>query len=357
MTMRPYFSLAILLTILSPFAPVKAQDRIDDTITVRTRVVFIDTLVQDKKTGAPVADLTRENFQVLADGKPRPLSYFSRAGEGHLRPLALVLVIDELVGPNAAESLHRSKVLESLSDGLKKLAPEDEVAVMVNIGGTPDPLKMLTELTRDQAKIAEALAAVGNLPKPQPKWYRDELENLLTVVEDIALKRPNSQIVIATLATVLGPIHFSERDKDAARLVRINALYSPLIRNPGNPSIKMKNVPGKMPLPPRPVFDAIGRLVGVDNYAPAHIAERTGGEVQYVRQANDYGAALEKLVSDLAARYNLGFTLKESERDDGREHKLEVKVKTRDSKGKERKLIVRARRGYYLKMRDPSSTK
>ena len=58
-----------------------AQEPKEEIVRVRTRVVFVDTLVQDKKTGAPVADLTRENFEVLADGKPRTLSYFSRAAK------------------------------------------------------------------------------------------------------------------------------------------------------------------------------------------------------------------------------------------------------------------------------------
>jgi hypothetical protein len=319
--------------------------------------VFIDTVVQDKKTGAPVADLTRENFEVLADGKPRALSYFSRAGEGRRRPLALVLIIDELVATNADESLRRSKVLESIGSALRKLAPEDEVAIMVNIGGPTTPLKMLADFTRDQGKVADALAAIGSLSKPQPKWYRDELENVLTVVEQATMKRPDSQIVVVTLTTILGPIRFSERDKFVARLVRVNTLYSPLIRNPGNASIKMKNVPGRMPLPPRPIFDAIGRLVGADNYAPAHIAEQTGGEAQSVKEAEEYGAALEKVIGTLAARYNLGFTLQENEQDDGRMHKLEVRTKVRDTKGKERKLVVRARRGYYTKMPAPLSEK
>src|SRR2546425_968279 len=345
--------LALLFVLMLLCQPVYSQGQTrndEDIVRVRTRVVLVDTLVQDQKTGAPIADLTRESFQVLADGKVRTLSYFSRADEGRRRPLALVLVIDELVTPNADESLRRSKVLESLASALKKLAPEDEVAIMVNIGGAPTPLKMLTDFTRDPAKIAEALAAIGSLAKPQARWYRDELENVLNVVEKATMKRPDSQIVIVTLATVLEPIRVSERDKIATRLVRANAFYSPLIRNPGNATIKMRNVPGKMPLPPRPIFDAIGRLVGTDNYAPAHIAEQTGGEAQSVKQAEDYGAALEKLIGDLAARYNLGFTLKENEQDDGREHKLEVKVKARDANGRERKLIVRARHGYYLKM-------
>src|SRR6266850_2414923 len=142
----------------------------------------------------------------------------------------------------------------------------------------------------------------------------------------------------------------SDRDKVAARFIQANALFSPLIRDAGNGTVKMKHVPGKYPLPPRPIFDAIGRLVGTDIYAPGHVAEQTGGEAIKVQQSEDYGAALEKLIASLAARYNLGFTLKENERDDGRIHKLEVRTKVRDSKGKERKLVVRARRGYYMKI-------
>ena len=149
----------------------------------------------------------------------------------------------------------------------------------------------------------------------------------------------------------------SDRDKIVARLIRANVFFSPLIRDAGNGLVKMKHVPGKYPLPPRPIFDAIGRLVGTDIYAPGHIAEQTGGEATAVHRPEDYGAALEKLIAGLAARYNLGFTLKEDERDDGHMHKLEVKVKARDSSGKERKLVVKARRGYYMKIQEPPAAK
>jgi hypothetical protein len=96
---------------------------------------------------------------------------------------------------------------------------------------------------------------------------------------------------------------------------------------------------------------------GWDSYASQHIAEQTGGEATAVHQPQDYGAALEKLIAGLAARYNLGFTLKENERDDGRMHKLEVRVKARDSGGKEWKLIVKARRGYYMRIQEPPVAK
>ena len=127
------FLLGLVALVCSP-VPNRGQDPKEDIVRVRTLVVFVDTLVKDKKTGAPVADLTSENFEVLADGKLRTLSYFSRAGAGRRRPLALLLVLD-LVARDTGEYLRRAEVLESLSRALKKLSPEDEVAVGASLGG------------------------------------------------------------------------------------------------------------------------------------------------------------------------------------------------------------------------------
>src|SRR5687767_10710420 len=69
-----------------------AQD--EEVVKVKTRVVFLDALVTDKKTKSFAAGLAPENFEVLADGKPRPVSYFTREGDRNRRPLALALVFD-----------------------------------------------------------------------------------------------------------------------------------------------------------------------------------------------------------------------------------------------------------------------
>src|SRR5436190_15159362 len=100
---------------------------VEDVVRVNTRVVFIDTLVRDKKTGAPVTNLSVESFQILDDGKPRNLSYFSREGVTR-RPLALMLVLD--LSTSGILYLEKPEVIERIIAALAKLRPEDEIGVM-----------------------------------------------------------------------------------------------------------------------------------------------------------------------------------------------------------------------------------
>jgi hypothetical protein len=44
----------------------------------------------------------------------------------------------------------------------------------------------------------------------------------------------------------------------------------------------------------------------------------------------------------------LGFALAEDEKDDGRMHELTLRVTAADAKGKQRRLDVSSRRGYYV---------
>ncbi|HEV2762856.1 MAG TPA: hypothetical protein VGV38_07675, partial [Pyrinomonadaceae bacterium] len=66
----------------------------EETVRVQHRVVFLDALVRDKRTNAPVSDLKEEHFEVVADGRARKLSYFTREGDAGRKPLALTLVLD-----------------------------------------------------------------------------------------------------------------------------------------------------------------------------------------------------------------------------------------------------------------------
>ncbi|MGB8508857.1 MAG: hypothetical protein WCD76_10650, partial [Pyrinomonadaceae bacterium] len=108
----------------------------DETVRIRTRVVFLDALVRDKRSSALASDLKPENFEVLADGARREVSYFSREGDADRKPLALVLVLD-LNRIGAGRFLRRTEILEALAGELGRLPARDEVAVLaLDVQGT-----------------------------------------------------------------------------------------------------------------------------------------------------------------------------------------------------------------------------
>src|SRR5438093_1040379 len=169
---------ALVALLLSASAKVSAQE-VADTIKVNTRVVFMDALVKDKKTGIPISDLKPENFELFDDGKPRTISYFSREGQAR-KPLALVLILD-LRDDGAGRFLKRDEVRAAIVDELSKLPPGDEVAILaINAISIDDKTAVirnghalwLTEFTRDRVQLERALARIPALvavPPPAPK--------------------------------------------------------------------------------------------------------------------------------------------------------------------------------------------
>src|ERR1044071_5868751 len=149
-------SLLLLVFLLTSFA-IKAQE-IEETIKIKTRVVFLDALVKDKKTNLPISNLTSENFAVLDEGKPRNISYFTREGQAR-KPLALILILD-LREDGAGRFLKKPEILKSMEDQLAKLPAGDEVAIMVMNIDEDEKRLWLTQFTNERSRIAAALDQV-----------------------------------------------------------------------------------------------------------------------------------------------------------------------------------------------------
>jgi len=431
--------LLMITGLVARYSPAVAQE-VSDTLRVNTRVVFMDTLVKDKRTGVPISDLKPENFEVLDDGKPRPLSYFTREGESR-KPLALILILD-LREDGAGRFLKRPEVLEVMAAELAKLSPEDEVAIMAVNFDEDGTRKMLTEFTRDRSQIATALQRVPSLmlseedekvremiqaagpdapssehgsdgtkgdrseadmgPVPsqlevnKPDNSSDTNQNVVsvettkdpktgatitrTIMKDgsvstkrvsksgkvniemgeqyslyaaalevskiSTLQRPNSRAAIIWVTDGIIPIIIEDRNATSDLLVRSNVTFNSL-------TVSMRTL-YKLLLPfAKPVGNWIGMsFTGSSKY----LAKQTGGEAVQISRTSDYGRGLSKIIGNLTARYNLGFTLAEDEQDDGRLHNLEIKVKAQDAKGKVRKLEVSARRGYYMTTTEQKET-
>src|SRR5215207_4653335 len=391
--------LLVAFAALASFS-INAQE-VEDTIKIKTRAVFLDALVKDKKTNVPISNLTPENFEVLDDGKPRNISYFTREGQAR-KPLALVLILD-LREDGAGRFLKRPEILKAMEDELAKLPPGDEVAIMAMDTTEDEQRYWLTEFTNDRAKLAAALAHVPALCEPngpapegiakttQTTASADQGEgkpddiiqtevikgrkgstvtrttrrdgsasvkrvdkngnvtiemsdvyDMVAAVRDAARRaeelRPNSQTSIVWVSDGIAPIFFEDRDATEQILIRNNVIFNSL-------TVELRTLFKFL----MPVAKPIGGWFGMSLYGSAkHLAQRSGGEAVKVGRVKDYGAGLSKIIGNLTARYSLGFALAESETDDGRMHQLEVRVQAKDEKGKKRKLQVSSRQGYYM---------
>ena len=393
------------------------SQEVEDTIRIKTRVVFLDALVKDKKTNLPISNLSPENFEVLDNGKPRQVSYFTREGQAR-KPLALILILN-LREDGAARFLNRPEIIKAMENELAKLPTGDEVAILATEIGEDEDRIWLTEFTNDRAKLAAALARVQamcqsradetpieksaqapadknttpatdasaakteqsptasnsdqnpvvstelitgkNGAKLTRTTMRDgtvnvkrvnkkgdvtiEMNNIfdLTAAVTHAIKRaadnrPNSQVSLVWVSDGIAPMFFEERDATEQVLIRENVIFNSL-------TVELRTL-YKLLLP---IGKPIAGWVGLSLYGGAkYLAQRSGGEAVKVNRAKDYGAGLSRIIGNLTARYSLGFSLAEGEVDDGKMHTLEVRVKAKDEKGKNRKLLVSSRQGYYM---------
>lgn len=419
---------AMFLAIAVYVPAIAGAQEVNETIRVKTRVVFLDALVKDKRTGVPIADLKPENFEVIDDGNKRAISYFTRDGQAR-KPLALVLVLD-LRDSGAGRFLKRPEILKTITDELAKLGPNDEVAILaMDIHNEDEKRVWLTDFTRDPLQLAAALmrapqymaidpedadnaanhdkdqrktevsvstggsaekgqkteepppppATPGNSKTPGNDVVRTEVNvnknggtvtrtihadgtvdikrtdkkgnveleissiyDMAAAVKETVQKtkkdRPNSQLSIIWVSDGIVPILHEDRAATEQLVLRENVIFNSM-------TVELRTL-FKLLLP---IAKPVAGMVGLSVYGSAkRLAQLSGGEAVKMSRVKDYSTGLSKIIGNLTARYSLGFSLAEGERDDGRLHNLEVRVKAVDSKGKTRKLEVSARKGYYM---------
>jgi VWFA-related protein len=169
-----------------------------------------------------------------------------------------------------------------------------------------------------------------------------DIYDLAGAVRDATKKgeqlRPNSQLSIVWVSDGIAPIFFEDRDATEQILMRKNVIFNSL-------TVELRTL-FKFLLP---IGRPIAGWMGLSLYGSAKLlAQKSGGEAVKVGRAKDYATGLSRIIGNLTARYSLGFALAENENDDGRLHSLEVRVNAKDQKGKNRKLIVSSRQGYYM---------
>jgi VWFA-related protein len=338
--MRVAFALA--LTLAAPAAAALAQKGDDEaTVRVTSRVVNVDVLVTDRRTGARVDGLKRENFQITDDGRPVEIKHFSQ-GPDPTRPLALLL----LVNVRGTTKATVPRLRAALASALVRLRPEDEVAVFDYWYGH----ETVQELTRDRDKVLDALTALaarqGEEPRERPKGYgrrksgvgEDLAASLLEAMRHARERLPNARVALVAIDDDVNAAQRKVVKETADQLLEGGATVSGLVKVSGAFATSLKSITRAMDSSHYPTFGSRS------HESVAFYSRQTGGEVVNVDD-DEFGEALERVVGNLAARYSIGF-VPDASRLDGRFHRLKVKVEVPESLGKVGKLEVRARRGY-----------
>jgi VWFA-related protein len=150
-----------------------SQDQ--DVLRVATKEVHVEAIVTEK-SGRRVKGLRSADFEVLDEGKPQPLQYFTEVGaaKGNLadgsssgkqpeivspliRPFRgryIALVLDDLNLSNENFLRSRGVMTEYIKD---KLSDTDLVAMVSTAGA----LGSLQQFTNDRTRLSEALKRIG----------------------------------------------------------------------------------------------------------------------------------------------------------------------------------------------------
>ena len=326
---------------------------------IDVRVVNVEVVVTDKQ-GNRIRGLDASDFELLVDGQPTAIDYFTEIDEGRARgpsgaevETVPALYAGEPVGTNFLVFIDdffsyrrdRDRVLQHLDQDLAQLGPRDRVAVVASDGAS---VALLTGWTNSAAEIEEALREARERPALGLMRLSDRrrLAEASSAVEIRYQKRIlTEQIEQSVLAAVATLRSFASREGRKVMLV--------LAGGWGLPQYSIYDLPTMIDVTTvlGPLVDA-ANLVGYTLYPvdvpgfrgggewPDHdslryLAEETGGLAMINALSSD---ALAGAVVDTRSYYWLGFEPPRNEDDEN--HEVRVRVAGR------RDLRVRARRSY-----------
>jgi VWFA-related protein len=343
-----------------------AQD--NGVLHVETRLVELDVVVRDGH--GPVADLKKEDFTVLDEGKAKRIDVFSVVtpatprqtlaplspgtvsnrlpnAEGGTPPNSTVILFDRLNTPLNAWPYGNKQLI----DYLRTMRPHDRIALYV----LSNELRIVHDFTDSTERLIQAVSQTNIGLNPLDRRPIEEILGLDEGFGQSVVTGSDRGRVSSVMARELAQqdaVYRSRTTGMALQMIarhmanlpgRKNVIWlsagfplTPTISetmdaaqsavqrlNDANVAVYPVDIRGLVPTPPPPAL--------------MFIADRTGGVATI--WTNGLSSAIARAVADSEVTYTLGFYA-ESDAQDGRFHKLDVKVARKG-------VQVRAREGYY----------
>ena len=322
---------AVAITIWMPLAllaqqkPDQKPDKEDQAVTtlsVNVNVVNLFFNVKDKR-GALIPNLTKDSFQVLEDGKPQTIKYFSAESN---QPLTLGLLIDS--------SASQERVLEDEkiagAEFLREVLRKDDLAFVISFDVNVD---LLQDYTNDASMLRHAMDRArinsggaggglpglggGPLPTSNPRGTLLYDAVYLGAHEKLAKEVGRKAMILLTDGEDQGSQTRTVQAIEAAQKADA-IIYVIMIAD-------------------RWFYGGMGYS---GDKQMKKLCEETGGRVINAgNKPEKLKEAFDQIAAELRTQYNIGYTPTNRARD-GSFRRVEIKPKEKD-------LKIQARQGYY----------
>lgn len=297
-------------------------DEDETTIRISTEIVLLDAQVLRKKNGLVVSGLNKEDFEVYEDGVKQEISFF---GKDKL-PLSIMLLIDTSGSVRPVIEIIRDGAMEAL----RRLKPDDEVAVMV----FGEQTSLIQPFTKDRLQI---VTQIGSLLNSTQVGVGTSLH---TALRDAARKmdtasNPLSRRVIVSVTDNIATAYrwgdLAEQDVTDSIYDSGSVVCGVVVKTEGPKALTIFDRVDKN--------DPYRRRINLERFV-----DETGGEVQFV-PVIEVNQKLTELIEHLRTRYSIGYTSTNPNLD-GKFRRVRVAVNKAAQK-REGEVQVRTRQGYY----------
>jgi Ca-activated chloride channel family protein len=265
-----------------------------------TSIVPVLTTVTDSQ-GRLVPNLEQEEFTILDNGKPQPISFF----QNETQPFTVVVMLDFSASMTANLDLLKS----ATEQFLLRMLPADKGQV----GAFSDKIQFSGKFTNNRDELIKDLK---DLQFGNPTRLYDAIDASIDIMKDVDGRR-------IVLVFTDGDDTASKRDmgdvllraRESETMVYAIGLESEIAIGPG----RMQRT--------RP------------DRGLRKLAEETGGGYFELKKTTELAPTFTRVAAELHSLYTLGFTPTAF---DNKEHKLEVKMKTPGQSARARKSYIAA---------------